>query len=287
MIAANDDPIGFVGVGNMGSAMAGRVRSQGGAVVVYDPMAAARQRLADAGATIVDSAAAVARQCRIISVVVNTDRQARDALGGPDGVIAGATPGTIVAIHSTIHLETLEELATLGAARSVTVVDAAVTGGPDAAIRGELVVMLGGDRAVIDTLRPALSSYASLIVRVGDLGAGMAAKIALMVVSFGKLAAAYEGMRLAHAASVDLSEFARIVAHSEAQSGLHDFYLRERTQLFDDTYTGTLREIAKHESPKSQKDLHAAIELGERLGLTLALSQLAHDTMPEVWGVEA
>ncbi len=287
MIATNPDPIGFVGVGNMGGAMAGRVLSQGGAVVVYDPVAAASQRLADAGATIVDSAAAVSRQCRIISVVVNTDRQARDALAGPDGVIAGATPGTIVAIHSTIHLETLEDLAAHGAARSVTIVDAAVTGGPDAASRGELVVMLGGDRAVIDTLRPALSSYASLIVRVGDLGAGMAAKIALMVVSFGKLAAAYEGMRLAHAASVDLSEFARIVGHSEAQSGLHDFYLGERTQLFDETYTGTFREIGKHESPKSQKDLHAAIELGERLGLTLALAQLAHDEMPAVWGVEA
>ena len=77
----------------------------------------------------------------------------------------------------------------------------------------------------LETLRPSLSSYASLVVRVGDLGAGMAAKIALMVVSFGKLAAAHEGMQLAHAAGVDLAEFARIVAQSETQSGLHDFFL--------------------------------------------------------------
>ena len=281
-----DDPIGFVGVGNMGSAMARRVLGQRGGVVVFDPSATARQRLADAGATIVESAAAVAERCRIISVVVNTDDQVRQALLGPGGVIAGAVGPTIVAIHSTIHLDTLEAVAGEGVARSVTVVDAAVTGGPDAAARGELVVMLGGDPASLELLRPALSSYASLVVRVGGLGAGMAAKIALMVVSFGKLAVAHEGMRLAHAAGVDMGEFARIVAQSETQSGLHDFFLRERTERFDANYAGPLREIARHESPKSQKDLHAAIELAERLGVSLPLTYLAHDQMPAVWGLD-
>jgi 3-hydroxyisobutyrate dehydrogenase-like beta-hydroxyacid dehydrogenase len=168
----------------------------------------------------------------------------------------------------------------------VIVVDAAVTGGPDAAARGELVVMIGGDSATFERLRPALSSYASLIVRVGDLGAGMAAKIALMVISFGKLAAAYEGIHLARAAGVDPAEFVRIVEQSERQSGLHDFFLRERAQRFADDYDGPLREIARHESPKSQKDLHAAIELADRLGVTVPFTRLAHDQMPAVWGLD-
>ncbi|HUP72028.1 MAG TPA: NAD(P)-dependent oxidoreductase [Acidimicrobiales bacterium] len=279
-------PIGFVGVGNMGSAMALRALREGAVVVAYDATTTARQRLADAGATIADSAAAVAAQCRLVSVVVNTDQQVRDALSGSDGIIAGGGAGTIVAIHSTIHLETLEEAATQGAARSVIVVDAAVTGGPDAAARGELVVMVGCDPATFAALRPALSSYASLIVRVGDLGAGMAAKIALMVISFGKLAAAYEGMHLANAAGVDLTEFARIVAQSERQSGLHDFFLRERILRFADGYDGPLGEIARHESPKSQKDLHAAIELAARVGVAVPFTALAHGQMPEVWGLE-
>ena len=286
MNAAAPRAIGFVGVGNMGSAMALRTLREGRAVVAYDAFAPARQRLADAGATIADSAAAAAAQCDVVSVVVNTDQQVRDAVTGHDGLLAGARQATILAIHSTIHLETLEEAAAAAAAHSVIVVDAAVTGGPDAAARGELVVMVGGDDATFERLRPALSSYASLIVRVGDLGAGMAAKIALMVVSFGKLAAAYEGMHLAHSAGVDLAEFARIVGQSERQSGLHDFFLRERTQRFADGYNGPLREIARHESPKSQKDLHAAIELAERLGVALPLTLLAHDQMPAVWGLD-
>jgi 3-hydroxyisobutyrate dehydrogenase len=109
--AARSEPIGFVGVGNMGSAMALRTLREGGAVVAYDAFAPARQRLADAGATIADSAAAVAAQCGIVSVVVNTDQRVREALMGPDGLLAGARQATIVAIHSTIHLETLEDVA--------------------------------------------------------------------------------------------------------------------------------------------------------------------------------
>ena len=286
MNAARSEPIGFVGVGNMGSAMALRTLREGGAVVAYDTIDTARKGLADGGATIVDSAAAVAAQCRIVSVVGNTDQQVREALAGSDGIIAGAAKGTIVAIHSTIHVETLEQMAAAAATQSVIVVDAAVTGGPDAAARGELVVMIGGDPATFETLRPALANYASLIVRVGHLGAGMAAKIALMVISFGKLAAAYEGMNLAQAAGVDLAEFVRIVAQSESQSGLHDFFLRERTQRFAHDYQGPLRDIARHESPKSQKDLHAAIELAARFGVALPLTSLAHDEMPAVWGLD-
>lgn len=286
MNSAFDGPIGFVGVGNMGSAMALRTVQEGAAVVAYDASDAACQRLSDAGATIVESAAVVAAQCRTVSVVVNTDQQVRDALAGDDGLIAGAAPGTIVAIHSTIHLGTLEQAVAAAARQSVIVVDAAVTGGPDAAARGELVVMIGGDRSTFETLRRRLACCASLIVHVGDLGAGMSAKIALMVISFGKLAAAYEGMHLAHAAGVDMAEFARIVAQSESQSGLHEFFLRERTLRFADDYQGPLREIARHEIPKSQKDLHAAIELAERLGVTLPITEVAHDEMPSVWGID-
>ena len=121
------------------------------------------------------------------------------------------------------------------------------------------------------------------MIRVGDLGAGMAAKIALMVISFGKLAATYEGLLLARAAGVDLADFAAIVRHSEAQSGMHDFFIRARGELFDGA--GPLGAIGPHESPKSQKDLSAALELARRHGAVLPLVALVHDEMPAVWGI--
>jgi 3-hydroxyisobutyrate dehydrogenase-like beta-hydroxyacid dehydrogenase len=202
---------------------------------------------------------------------------------GPDGLLAGAAPGAAVAVHSTIHVTTLEELAGVAAPHGVTVVDAAVTGGPDSARRGELAIMLGGPEDVVSRLRGPLSRYGSLVIRVGDLGAGMAAKIALMVVSFGKLAAAYEGLLLARASGVDLADFATIVRHSEARSGLHDFFIGERGRWFDGA--GPLATIGPHESPKSQKDLDAALELARRHGVDLPLAALVHDEMPAVWGI--
>ena len=278
-----DEPIGFLGVGNMGSAMALRVLAQGGTVVVYDPAPATCDRLGAAGALVVDSPAAVAHRCDVISVVVNTDAHVRTALLGPEGLLAGARPGTVIGIHSTIHLETLEDVAAHAAKQSVSVLDAAVTGGVEAAARGELAVLLGGDPDAVEQITPSLAHYASIIVRAGDLGAGMAAKLAVMVVSFGKLAATYEGLLLAHTAGVDVQELARVIAHSETQSGIHSFFLHARAHTIHDQTDTSVRKIGEHEAPKSQKDLHAALELARRHGIDLPLASVAHDEMPAVW----
>jgi 3-hydroxyisobutyrate dehydrogenase-like beta-hydroxyacid dehydrogenase len=278
--------VGFVGIGNMGGAMATRVLEQGGAAVAFDTNPTIREQFAAKGGTIVDSARAVAQNCDLISVVVNTDTQARNAILGSDGVLEGCTPGTVVAVHSTIHLETLREIAASAAEKSVPVVDAAVTGGPAAAARGELVVLLGGDEAPIAAARPHLNWYASLVWHAGPLGSGMAAKIAVMVISFGKLAATYEGLLLANAAGLDPVELAKVVTHSESQSGIGPFFVSARAKAFSADGADLMHQIGTHESPKSQKDLHAALELAAQLGIDLPLARVAHDEMPAVWGLE-
>jgi len=283
-MTAAENVIGFVGVGNMGGAMAARVLATGGGVIACDRSPDACARLEADGAIILETPAAVAERCRVVSVVVNTDDQVREAMLGPDGVLTSAPRGTIVAIHSTIHLDTLEAVAAAAAERSVGVVDAAVTGGVEAALRGELAVLLGGDSASTDAVGPALAPYASLVLRAGELGAGMAAKIALMVVSLGKLAAVYEGLLLAQTAGVDVEELARVIEHSEAQSGITPYFLHARARAFASGDDG-LERVGRHEEPKAEKDLHAALELAERLGLALPLTRVAHDEMPAAWDV--
>jgi 3-hydroxyisobutyrate dehydrogenase len=248
--------------------------------------ASARERLANAGAIVVDSPAEVAARCSVVSVVVNTDDHVTEAMLAPDGILAGASAGTLVAVHSTIHLETRERMAARAAEDSVAVLDAAVTGGVDAAARGELAVLLGGDPAAVEMITPALAHYASMIVRAGDLCAGMAAKLAIMVASFDKLAATYEGLLLARRAGVDVTELANVIAHSEAQSGIHTFFLHARAGTIADTNDHSLAEVARHEAPKSQKDLHAALVLADAHGLDLPVTRAAHDEMPEVWNAD-
>jgi hypothetical protein len=78
---------------------------------------------------------------------------------------------------------------------------------------------------------------------------------------------------------------ARVIAHSETQSGIHSFFLPARARALRDDADDSLRRIGEHESPKSQKDLHAALELAARLDVDLPLTAVAHDEMPAVWNV--
>jgi 3-hydroxyisobutyrate dehydrogenase-like beta-hydroxyacid dehydrogenase len=106
---------GFVGLGQMGAPMAARLaeRTDGhpSALAVYDVRAEAVTPLAGKGARAAKSPADVARSALVVSVMVRDDEQVRAVLTGPDGILTGAVPGTVVAVHSTIRAGTAERLA--------------------------------------------------------------------------------------------------------------------------------------------------------------------------------
>jgi 3-hydroxyisobutyrate dehydrogenase-like beta-hydroxyacid dehydrogenase len=278
-----DEAVGIVGVGRMGGAIAQRLLAHGRQVVATDRSTDARNRVEAVGAQIVNTPRGVAERCRQILVVVNTDAQVVDAISAEAGVIAGAEPGTIVAIHSTIRLDTLHSVAAAARAHGVVVIDAGVTGGADPALRGELAVLVGGEESTLEQLRPVFSSYASVIVRLGGLGTGMAAKHAVQTVLMGKVAAAYEGLLLAHAAGVDTIALAQAVQHAEDQSGIHPFFLAARARAFAGQGDDAWRAITTHQRPVAEKDLHAALALADELGLALPATRGASDDMPAAW----
>lgn len=281
------EPVGFVGVGMLGGAMASRVLAQGGAVVVADAAESSLARFAGSGATVVASPADVARHCPVTCVVVKTDAQVHEAVLGPGGVLEGARSNSVIVIHSTIHLGTLETVAAAAAAASVTVLDAAVTGGTAAVERGELAVMVGGEPAAVDQVRATLEWYASIVWHAGPLGAGMSAKVAVNAVQFAKMAAIYEGLLLAHTAGLDAEELARIIAHSESVSGMGAFYMPKRAKSFSAAGSEDLvRQVGLTECATSQKDLHAAIDLAERLHVDLPVVRAALAEMPGAWNQE-
>ena len=104
------------------------------------------------------------------------DDDVRQVVLGEEGVLAGMGEGGVLAIHSTIHPSTVTELVAPAAARGVSVIDAPVSGGSPRAAVGELLVMVGGDAAALETATPVLESFASAIVHLGGLGSGLIAK---------------------------------------------------------------------------------------------------------------
>jgi 3-hydroxyisobutyrate dehydrogenase len=279
--------IGFIGVGAMGGAMARRALIDGLDVVVFDLNEAATAALAEKGASVADSPKELAQQVDVAAVVVLSDEQVRSVVCGDDGLLTADREALDILIHSTIHLPTLFDIEEKARGRGFSLIDAGVSGHTVGAENGQLAVMVGGDEATIERCRPALETYGGLVIRVGPLGAGMKAKVARNLIGFAQCAAVYEGLRLAEEAGVDLGSFAQIVRHSEAQSNLVDIFLSQPTVQAgnDETPTGKQR-LALGEAvvETCHKDLSAALELAETLGIALPVTEASRAETEAIWG---
>jgi 3-hydroxyisobutyrate dehydrogenase-like beta-hydroxyacid dehydrogenase len=267
---AMSDGVGVVGLGNMGAALARRLVDWPGGLGVYDLDPTAVAPLADLGAHAATDLRDLASTASVISIVVLTDEQVRTVVGA---LIEVAAPGTVIAVHSTIDADTAPELAAAASMRGVHVLDVALTGGPAGAANGQLVAMVGGDRAAYNRAKPVFERWASLLLYFGPAGSGIRAKVARNLLQFIGYAATGEVARLAHAAGVDVLKLAAAIRHSDAIIGGPSVVMIAPTQ---DAYAADdpLRPIFEHTRELGEKDLRHALDLGASLGVDLPFGQL-------------
>lgn len=273
--------VGVVGLGNIGAAMAGRLVGWQGGLTVYDVRPEAMQPLVESGARGAADLADVARTSSVVSVIVLDDAQVRQVVGD---LIRLMAPGGVVAIHSTIDVETAPELAAAGAQVGVHVLDVPVSGGAIGAAEGRLAAMVGGDRVAYELAKPVFANWAELIVHLGPAGAGTRTKLARMLLTFVGFAAAGEAQRLADAAGVDLAKLAAVVRHSDGITGGPAAVMIRRTAApyaADDP----LRAIFEHSRGLGEKDLSLAIALGDSLGVDVPFARLGLETLADALGV--
>lgn len=192
---------GVIGLGMIGGGVAVSLARRGRVPAVYDIRPEASEQLAGVPASL-GSPAEVARASDVIFVAVVDADQARTVLSGPDGVLAGARPGAVVVLLSTVAVPVVHELASVCADHDVVLLDCGVTPGEQAAHHG-LVAIVGGDESIVDKVRPVLADFAKATVHCGPLGAGMATKIARNVITYGTWRAVHEATELAASAGVD------------------------------------------------------------------------------------
>ena len=148
-----------------------RVFADGG--VVIEPASLAP--LADVAASSAGSPAELAAACDLVGLCVFNDDDVREvALAG--GLLAAMPPGSILAIHSTVHPDTCQEIAA-AAPRGVEVLDAPVSGSGEAALQRRLAVMVGGDAAAFEAARPVFETFGAPVRRMGPLGTGQLCKL--------------------------------------------------------------------------------------------------------------
>lgn len=264
-------PVGVVGVGNMGGAIARSLLRAGFAVLVHDVREDAVGRLVEAGARSAPSVDALVAQSRVVSIVVVNDEQVND-VGGR--VVAAAVPGTVILIHSTVRPSTAVALAERARPKKVSVLDVAVSGGSEKADRGTLTLMIGGDEDAVRACRPLLEAIGERIFHLGPVGSGLASKLVNNLIAVGSYALQLEAMELAAAYGITEDTVTTVVAASQGDNrgirtwGRHDRKRRAR------------RAEGVDWSERMGRDLEeAAIAAGAR-GVTLPLTVLIAEALP-------
>lgn len=195
--------IGFIGLGIMGKPMAKNLLKAGHDLVVFDVIKENVDEVVKAGAKAAASSKEVAQECRVIITMLPNSPHVKSVILGENGVLEGATEGTIVVDMSSIAPIASQEIEKECANKGVRMIDAPVSGGEPKAIDGTLSIMVGGDKAVFDEVYDVLKLMGASAIHCGNIGAGNTTKLANQVIVALNIAAVSEAFMLSTKAGVD------------------------------------------------------------------------------------
>ena len=246
--------VGFIGLGSQGGPMARRIVEGGYETTLWARRPATLEPFADTPAKVAKSPAELAAASDLVCLCVIGDADIEEITGGEDGLLAAMEPGSVIAIHSTVHPDTCRKLAKKAGARRVSVVDAPVSGGGPAASEGRLLVMVGGDADVVERCRPVFETYGDPVVHLGDLGSGQTTKLLNNLLFTANLGTAASTLSLADALGVSADRLIEVVSRGSGNS----FALNALGGI------GGLERLAGLAGTLLQKDVRLIVELAER-----------------------
>lgn len=195
--------VGFIGLGIMGKPMVMNLLKGGWTTTVYDINREAVNQLVEAGALAATSPKELAAGSDVVITIVPNAAIVKTLLDAPDGILAGAKPGTAIIDMSSVSPVDSQKFAAMTKEKGCPFLDSPVSGGEPGAINGTLAFMIGGDEAVVEKYRPVLMSMGKTITVVGPSGSGSVAKLANQVIVNLNIAAVAEALILAQKAGAD------------------------------------------------------------------------------------
>ena len=262
----SESTVGFCGLGTMGAAMAANVARAGFPLTVWNRTAGRAALPLAAGASEVETPAAVARAAEVVVICVSDTPDVEAVLFGEDGLASGLAAGSLVIDCSTISPAASRAFGERLREAGVGFVDAPVSGGSEGAQKGSLTIMVGGSEEDVTRARPLLETMGSSITHMGPVGAGQTTKAVNQVILSGVYLGVAEGLVLAMKSGLDAEQVVEALAGGAAGS----WVLENRAgRMIDDEYPLGFR-IALH-----LKDLHIALEQAREVGVALPVSALA------------
>lgn len=251
--------IGFIGLGIMGTPMAGHLLA-GGHELHVNTIGPVPEALTKAGAKVRANGREVARESEIVIVMVPDTPDVEKVLFGKDGVAEGLSKGKIVVDMSSISPVETKEFAKRVNALGCEYLDAPVSGGDVGARNATLSIMVGGSQETFDRVKPVFDLMGKNVTRVGENGDGQTCKVANQIVVALTIGAVAEGLVFAAKAGADPAKVRQALLGGLATSRILDI-LGER--MIKRTFDPGFR-IALH-----QKDLNLALSAARKLGVSL------------------
>ena len=210
--------IGFIGLGLMGSGMSMNLLRAGFPITVWNRTPSKMKPLLDAGAEGAGSPREVAERSDVVVDIVTDSPDVEGVLLGPEGVIHGARPGTVVIDMSTISPSVTRRIAEELGKKGVRMLDAPVSGGDVGAREGTLSIMVGGDEEVYEECLPVFQAMGRTITHVGGSGMGQTVKLVNQILVGMNMLGVAEALMFARKSGVDLEKCLAAVSGGAAGS---------------------------------------------------------------------
>jgi 3-hydroxyisobutyrate dehydrogenase len=266
-IEAGKTRLGWIGTGVMGSSMAGHLLKAGFALTVFNRTKSKADPLVGQGAKWVDTPKAVAAASDVVFAIVGFPSDVREVMLGADGALAGSKSGNVLVDMTTSEPSLAVEIAEAAKRKTVSSVDAPVSGGDVGAKNATLSIMVGGDKDVVESLAPCFQAMGKTIVYQGGPGAGQHTKVVNQVLIATNMIGVCEALLYGYKAGLDLPTVLQSVGSGAAGSwSLNNLGPRIMSNNFDPGF------FVEH----FIKDMGIALAESRRMGLALPGLALAH-----------
>ncbi len=268
--------LGFVGLGTMGSRVAKRLLDAGHTVTGYNRTKSKAQWLINAGMKWADSPRAVAQASEIVfSMVTNTAALHAIALG-EEGILAGLSAGKVYVDMSTVSPQASRELAQQVAARGAVMLDCPVSGSVVTLEQGQVSLMVGGDAATFERIKPILLAIGPKVTHVGANGLAVTMKIAVNLSLAVQMLAFSEGVLLAEKSGIPRATAVEVMLNSVIASPMVKYRGPFVLKLPDEAW---------FDVNMMQKDMLLALELGRQLDIPMPTTAVTNEMLTAARGM--
>ncbi len=268
--------LGFVGLGVMGSRVVKRLLAAGHEVTGYNRTASKAQWLVDMGMHLADSPRAAAEAAEIILSMVTHTGALRNVAEGPDGILAGLGAGKIYMDMSTVGPAYSRELAARVAEKGASMLDIPVSGSVSTLEEGKLSIMVGGDQAIYEKVKPLLADIGPKSTYVGGNGLAVTMKIASNLSLAVQMLAFSEGVLLAEKSGI---------RREVAVEALLNSVIASPMVKYRGPFVLGMPEEAWFDVNMMQKDMNLALELGRQLDIPLPTTAITNEMLTAARGL--